>query len=489
MKMFKGKRVIASFLVLVLMGIVTSCSTEKSSYNAKVKDEKVVLSDLQEPSNYEGIDMITEIEDDEGIHVALHYPQFESEILNEEIDAIVKEQHHLFTEALSVSEYVFTKDSPALLNLSFEIYPFGEDLYSIVFSEKMFTGGESSTESSIILLVDLKQNKFVEGTTIFHLNENNQLQLFEAVNKLFQEDPDYQNVYDEMALQTVLANPTRIFSQVYIHDGKVTFRFNKFEGVDGSLGIAEVSMPIEELAHMVTPEWKARILSDDEVEDEAEKDLNRIEENQTDHTPAQSDEEENEGEEAIIDAGKRVALTFDDGPHPVNTQKILVLLEKYNAKATFFQLGSRVDFYSSITKEVYDQGHEIASHTWDHPDLRDLSTAEVEKQIESTQQAIELVIGEKPDFFRPPYGATNQAVKEVASRFGETEILWSLDTKDWESRNPKTILKVVKSEVKDGSVILMHDIHDTTVEAVEPILKYLQAEGYEMVTLSELYQE
>ena len=152
-------------------------------------------------------------------------------------------------------------------------------------------------------------------------------------------------------------------------------------------------------------------------------------------------------------------------------------------------LGSRVDFYSSITKEVYDQGHEIASHTWDHPDLRDLSTAEVEKQIESTQQAIELVIGKKPDFFRPPYGATNRAVKEVASRFGETEILWSLDTKDWESRNPKTILKVVKSEVKDGSVILMHDIHDTTVEAVEPILKYLQAEGYEMVTLSELYQE
>ena len=93
------------------------------AHNAKVKDEKVVLSDLQEPSNYEGIDMITEIEDDEGIHVALHYPQFESEILNEEIDAIVKEQHHLFTEALSVSEYVFTKDSPALLNLSFEIYP------------------------------------------------------------------------------------------------------------------------------------------------------------------------------------------------------------------------------------------------------------------------------------------------------------------------------------------------------------------------------
>lgn len=183
---------------------------------------------------------------------------------------------------------------------------------------------------------------------------------------------------------------------------------------------------------------------------------------------------------------QRVALTFDDGPHPENTQKILELLDEYGAKATFFQIGKLVDEYPAITKDVFTKGHEIASHTWNHPDLSILEDHLVEEEISTTQRVIKTVIGEAPTHFRPPYGYTNPSVKEIARGFGETEVLWTIDTLDWKSRDPEAILQIVKEKVCDKSIILMHDIHPTTVEAVELVLQFLQYEGYEMVTLREL---
>ncbi|MBS4195622.1 polysaccharide deacetylase family protein [Lederbergia citri] len=183
---------------------------------------------------------------------------------------------------------------------------------------------------------------------------------------------------------------------------------------------------------------------------------------------------------------KKVALTFDDGPHPENTQKILSHLEKYGAKATFFQIGKLVDENPGITAEVFNKGHEIASHTWNHPDLITLNADQVEEEISTTQNVIKTVIGEAPVHFRPPYGNTNESIKEIARGYGETEVLWTVDTLDWKSRDPEAILQIVQEEVRDKSVILMHDIHRTTVEAVERVLKFLDDEGYEMVTLRNL---
>jgi len=183
---------------------------------------------------------------------------------------------------------------------------------------------------------------------------------------------------------------------------------------------------------------------------------------------------------------KRVALTFDDGPHPENTQKILELLDKYEAKATFFQIGKMVDANPGITLEVFTKGHEIASHTWNHPDLITLNDNQVQAEIITTQNVIKTVIGEFPTHFRPPYGNTNDSIREIAREHGETEVLWTVDTHDWKSRDPQAILKIVQEEVQDKSVILMHDIHSTTVEAVELVLKFLDDEGYEMVTIRNL---
>lgn len=180
---------------------------------------------------------------------------------------------------------------------------------------------------------------------------------------------------------------------------------------------------------------------------------------------------------------KRVALTFDDGPHPRNTEKVLVLLDQYDAKATFFMLGSNVEYYPDIVKSIMEAGHELGNHTWSHPDLTALGSDSVMQEVQNTNKIIEKTTGKKPTVFRPPYGATNEQVETAVKM---TPVLWTVDTMDWKSRDPNAILQIVKGNVEEGAIILLHDIHDSTVDALEPILKYLDEEGYNFVTISEL---
>ncbi|MCL1701533.1 polysaccharide deacetylase family protein [Lysinibacillus sp. Bpr_S20] len=182
---------------------------------------------------------------------------------------------------------------------------------------------------------------------------------------------------------------------------------------------------------------------------------------------------------------KRVALTFDDGPNAKVTPQILATLKKYDAKATFFMVGPNASKNSAVVKQVYEAGHEIGNHTWNHPKLTALSTTTVKQEVDRTNNAIYAAIGQYPTVFRPPYGATNDKVRSVMTI---PSILWSIDTLDWKHRNADKILTYVKESVKDGSIILMHDIHQTTANGLENVILYLKKQGYEFVTVSEILQ-
>ncbi|MGT2929692.1 polysaccharide deacetylase family protein [Streptococcus dentasini] len=183
-------------------------------------------------------------------------------------------------------------------------------------------------------------------------------------------------------------------------------------------------------------------------------------------------------------SGHVVALTFDDGPNPVTTPKVLKTLKKYKAKATFFVVGQSIAGNESILKEELKAGHDIGNHSWNHPQLNKLPTNQASAQITQTSQAIEKATGQAPKLLRPPYGATNDKVRSLTNLY---QVLWDVDTLDWKNRNTQAILSQVKSQVKDGSVILMHDIHPTTVNALPAVLEYLRSQGYKFVTVSELY--
>ncbi|MFJ7731706.1 polysaccharide deacetylase family protein [Lysinibacillus sp. NPDC097231] len=193
----------------------------------------------------------------------------------------------------------------------------------------------------------------------------------------------------------------------------------------------------------------------------------------------------NKGVPVVKGENKRVALTFDDGPNAKVTPQILAILKKHNAKATFFMVGPNVSNNSAIVKQVYKEGHEIGNHTWNHSKLTTLSKTNVKQEVDRTSNATYAAIGQYPTVFRPPYGATNDQVRSVITM---PTILWSIDTLDWKHRNADKILAYIKTSVKDGSIILMHDIHQTTADGLENVILYLQKQGYEFVTVSEILQ-
>lgn len=184
-----------------------------------------------------------------------------------------------------------------------------------------------------------------------------------------------------------------------------------------------------------------------------------------------------------IDKNKKmVALTYDDGPS-IYTPRVLKTLKENNAVATFFVVGNRVPTYSDTVKKAHDMGCEIGNHTYEHKNLTRVSEAEVKRQITKTNRNVKKVTGQAPVIVRPTGGATNANVKQWV---GMPSIIWSIDTLDWKTRNAGSTKRAVLDHVKDGDIVLMHDLYSATASASETIIPELVKRGYQLVTVSEL---
>ena len=177
-----------------------------------------------------------------------------------------------------------------------------------------------------------------------------------------------------------------------------------------------------------------------------------------------------------------VALTFDDGPG-MYTMKLLEALEEHDAKATFYMLAPRVNAYPEAIKRMQEIGCELGNHSTSHVQLTKVSASEVSYEIETTNNALRNVVGVGASSIRPPYGSVNGTVRSVANL---PIILWSIDTLDWESKDVEKIKESVRTSVKDGDIILMHDIYETTVDAAIALIPELQEAGFQLVTVAEL---
>ena len=199
------------------------------------------------------------------------------------------------------------------------------------------------------------------------------------------------------------------------------------------------------------------------------------------------------GDDTVFTHGcedKAVALTFDDGPHPSQTGRILSILDKYGVKATFFEIGQNVRLYPDVTAKVANAGHEIGSHTYSHRYMRGIGVSGVTDEIKKTDEAILDACGTTPRFLRPPGGIYDSSVVDAANDAGKTVTLWSIDTNDWAHKSRDGIVDEVLSHVRGGDIILMHDYVTGawhTPEALEIIIPELMSRGYRFVTVSELY--
>ena len=186
----------------------------------------------------------------------------------------------------------------------------------------------------------------------------------------------------------------------------------------------------------------------------------------------------------------KIALTFDDGPHPVYTKKILDLLEKYQIKATFFIIGENAGYYKETLREIVKRGHEVGNHTFSHAIIKNKSVEDIMSEVEECRNAIYDICGENTVLFRPPGGLMADITAEDAELFENYDIiLWSIDTMDWAHHEPEKIAEYVINNTKSGDIILMHDYigkDSPTPAALEMIIPTLMEKGYEFVTVGEL---
>ncbi|WP_366925816.1 polysaccharide deacetylase family protein [uncultured Clostridium sp.] len=178
-----------------------------------------------------------------------------------------------------------------------------------------------------------------------------------------------------------------------------------------------------------------------------------------------------------------IALTFDDGPYAPVGNRIMDSMEQYNGRATFFVVGNRVADYKTEIKRMHDNGHEIANHTYDHKYLNKLSADEIVSQVELCNQAVAAITGESPRLVRLPGGSKNST---VLGNVHYPIILWNIDTLDWKTKNADKSVEAVLGKVKDGDIILMHELYKSSGDAAVRIIPALSEQGYQLVTVSEL---
>ena len=190
---------------------------------------------------------------------------------------------------------------------------------------------------------------------------------------------------------------------------------------------------------------------------------------------------------STVDPSKpMIALTFDDGPRASVTNRILDSLSQYGGRATFFMVGTNVPHNGDVIRRMVAQGCEVANHTNDHKYISKLSSDGIVSQVSAVNQKVAAVCGVSPVVMRPPGGYVDAHSLSVLGSMGMPAIMWSIDTRDWQHRNAQRTINNVLSQVKDGDIILMHDIYDATADAAVVLIPELTARGYQLVTVSEL---
>jgi peptidoglycan/xylan/chitin deacetylase (PgdA/CDA1 family) len=185
--------------------------------------------------------------------------------------------------------------------------------------------------------------------------------------------------------------------------------------------------------------------------------------------------------------GPYIAITFDDGPHPTNTPRLLNILAQRNIKATFFVVGQLAKEYPQIIRRILAEGHEIANHTLTHPTLTRISDDRIRRELGETHKALVDIAGYHTRLFRPPGGATNARLKEwFHNEYGYSTILWTVDPQDWKRPGVSVVTSRLVNGARPGAILLCHDLHAPTVDAMPGTLDQLLAKGFKFVTVSQL---
>ncbi|MFC7679136.1 polysaccharide deacetylase family protein [Paenibacillus sp. GCM10028914] len=449
---------------ILLVGVIIGIGLIMQDVRAGNNDEKETFK--VSSSTYPGLNIETRTKEAKHYTMSISSPLTNSEEINIPIQKWIKEQETEFLDEVKANQITLQGDHRGELNIKVDTNKINDHMYSLVFTSSKVTGGANGNEVIKSFNINTAENKILALSDVMTLDKSAIDHIITIVKKDLQNQKDVaEYVFDEY-LQEVLESPSQW--KWSLSNKAFSLYFDKFEIAAGAAGSIHVNIPLESLRSYMDEEllkeWD--ILKKDDTEKETEAQKPNL---------------------APLDPkGKYVALTFDDGPHPKVTPRVLKTLKKYDAKATFFMLGVQVEYYPKMAKKVAAAGHEIGNHSESHPNLANMNLNEVRKEITKASDRIESATGAKPTLFRPPYGAINDAVRKVVKEQKTPIILWSVDSLDWKSKNAQAVNKEVMKNVRPGSIILMHDIHSSTADALPQLLESLKKQGYQFVTVSQL---
>jgi|GEM_PF-85125 len=427
-------------------------------------------------SSYPGIKIITESSNDERAPYAVQYPQSEFTDFNEKVKEYI---------STAKDEYLLSLEKGiGELNISFETFYHPSGYYSFIFFKNSYVGGANSAIEVNSFHLNPQTGKSIDITALLNNDEKQLVKLAQRIREVILNDPSLEGhlFLEEVAKATEPSWDN--FKNFALTEKSLRFYFDQYKIASGVTGTPVITLAISETNELLAKEFQTSVV--DIVSHHEKSELNvptKETEQGLEQTPTTEPKKEQPPASKPDKNVKKVALTFDDGPDPKTTPQILETLKKYDAKATFFMLGSRVEYYPDIAKRIHLEGHELGNHTWTHSNLTKAKPDKIKNEVAKTSAIIEKVTGAQATVFRPPYGAINQTVR---THIDLPVILWSVDTLDWKYRSSSHLLESVKKHTKDGSIILMHDIHQATANGLDAVLAHLQSEGYTFVTVSEL---
>ncbi|CAD2075545.1 peptidoglycan-N-acetylmuramic acid deacetylase PdaC [Phocicoccus schoeneichii] len=402
--------------------------------------------------------------------IEIKYPVFKNDDIN---NKIIRYRDHDITEFIKM---VKDDNENNLLIIDIDPKQFNDDVYFFNKTKKARISDSDIFSQHNIFAVNLKSGQVGSTESFFKTDSKTRESLFKILDEAISADGSIFPYYQHHKLEAYVNNMTNGFLNIEFDDDYAIFQFDSEEIGLPAMGTPKVKVlkkdliPLmdETIQHCITGQ-KPKPEETDSKETEGSKDNKQAKEYLTirELDPNQ----------------KMVALTFDDGPKSDTTNKLLDKLQAKNVKASFFMLGSSIEAFSDTATRVDREGHEIGNHSYSHQDMMQVSFDEIRAEINDTSALIEMYTNQTPKFFRPPYGSFNATLEAKVNI--ETSY-WSVDTKDWLTHNTDAILKEIKENVQDGSVILLHDIHMESVDAIDDVIDYLTSEGYQFVTVSEM---
>ncbi|MEV9639862.1 polysaccharide deacetylase family protein [Mammaliicoccus sciuri] len=427
-------------IALLLIFNTSDRSTNASPNKSKKETKPEILVDSSD-SNFPGVKIVTETTNDPNNPFAIQYPQTEFTDFNDEILEYIDQWKTRYLKSDSDKN----STTPKELNISFETVQHKSGNYSFVMLTTISTSESDSQTEIRTFHIQPETGKGIKMTDLVGGDVEKLKRIAKVVRDHIYQNPEFKDILLAENVWTPTEPLWKNYRNFSLTDDNIIFYYDAGVVTQESAGPAIVEVPLEKLNPFLAEEYQVEVAEKSE--------------------------------------GKKVALTFDDGPDPKSTVRILETLKKYDAKATFFMLGSRVEYYPEIAQQVAEAGHELGNHSWNHPSLTKVPDKKLYDEVQGTTDIIQEVIGQPATVFRPPYGAVDDRVRAITNL---PVVMWDVDTLDWKHHNPQKLLAIVKAHTRDGSIILMHDIHKATADGLESVMAYLQSQGYSFVTVSEL---